>query len=394
MRLRLVLPRRGRRRGLGPLVAAAAAVAVAGCGSGSEPVPPSLLLGVTEGNPYLLAPGRVPERFEPWRDALARLHPRYLRLLVVWSRVQPHRGVAPDWAAPADGCLRGRRPCAAFAGVRDQLRAARAAGLQVVVTILATPPWAAARPAGCERPATSPRSRMPADVGDYRALVRSLLAEARREGVALPWWSPWNEPNHPAFLNPQRDGCSAGAPAAAPAAYARLARALRAELDAAPGDQRIVLGETAGLASSTATTTSAADFARALPRDVVCGAGVWAQHAYLGVRDDLAGDGDPGGVLRGVEGALAAHDCPGPPLPVWVTETGVAAGSGERGCRALARALRAWADDPRVTAAFQYTFREDDAFRVGLADAALTELRPAYAAWRAAADGTPEAARC
>jgi len=336
----------------------------------------------------------VPERFEPWRDALARLHPRYLRLLVVWSRLQPRRDAPPDWAAPADGCLRGRRPCAVFFGVRDELRAARAAGLQVVVTILATPPWASARAAGCERPATSPRSRMPADLGDYRALVRSLLAEARRVGVELRWWSPWNEPNHPAFLNPQRAGCSPTAPPAAPAAYARLARALHAELDAAPGDQRIVLGETAGLSSSTATTTSAAGFARALPRDVVCGAGVWAQHAYLGVRDDLAGDGDPGGVLRGVEAALAAHGCPGRALPVWVTETGVAAGSGERGCRALAGALRAWADDPRVEAAFQYTFREDDAFRVGLADAELTELRPAYAAWRAAADGAPDAAPC
>src|SRR3954463_7427903 len=203
----------GEGSGLSPLRPPRAAAAG---GRGSEPAAPPLLLGVTEGNPYLLAPGRVPERFEPWRDALARLHPRYLRLLVVWSRVQPHRGAPPDWAAPADGCLRGRRPCAAFAGVRDQLRAARAAGLQVVVTILATPPWASARAAGCERPATSPRSRMPADLGDYRALVRSLLAEARRVGVELRWWSPWNEPNHPAFLNPQRAGCSPAAPAPAP----------------------------------------------------------------------------------------------------------------------------------------------------------------------------------
>ena len=74
---------------------------------------------------------------------------------------------------------------------------------------------------------------------------------------------------------------------------------------------------------------------------------------------------------------------------MWVTETGVAAGSGRDGCRALARALQAWAGDPRVDAAFQYTFREDDAFQVGLADAELTRLRPAYAAWRGAADGTP-----
>src|SRR5207249_10403544 len=93
--------------------------------------------------------------------------------------------------------------------------------------------------------------------------------------------------------------------------YARLVRALRAELEAAPGDQRIVLGETAALRSSTATTTAAADFARALPRDVACSAGVWAQHAYVDVNSDLAGDADPGAVVRAVEGALASHRCAG-----------------------------------------------------------------------------------
>ena len=70
------------------------------------------------------------------------------------------------------------------------------------------------------------------------------------------------------------------------------------------------------------------------------------------------------------------------------------AGSGAGGCRALDAALRAWAADPRVDAAFQYTFREDDAFQVGLADAELTHLRPAYAAWRAAADGSLDATEC
>ncbi|HEY3190843.1 MAG TPA: hypothetical protein VGJ70_25350, partial [Solirubrobacteraceae bacterium] len=86
--------------------------------------------------------------------------------------------------------------------------------------------------------------------------------------------------------------------------------------------------------------------------------------------------------------------CTGPPPRVWVTETGVAADSGRDGCRALARALRDWAGDPRVDAVFQYTFREDDAFRVGLADAGLTRLRPAYEAWRGAAAGMPGAAEC
>jgi hypothetical protein len=41
--------------------------------------------------------------------------------------------------------------------------------------------------------------------------------------------------------------------------------------------------------------------------------------------------------------------------------------------------LERWYEDPRVDAAFQYTFREDDAFPVGLVD---TGLRRAYAPLR------------
>ena len=37
--------------------------------------------------------------------------------------------------------------------------------------------------------------------------------------------------------------------------------------------------------------------------------------------------------------------------------------------------------DPRVQAAFQYTFRDDPAFPVGLADPHLTTLYPAYYLW-------------
>jgi hypothetical protein len=392
--MRIVLPRGRRRAGLGGL-ALVAALALPGCGAVDHPPAPprALLLGVTEGNPFLISPGPVPERFERWRDLLTELRPRYLRLLVVWSQLQPRRDAPPDWSRPADGCLRGMQPCAPFAGIRDELRAARAAGLEVVVDILGAPEWAAARPSGCERPGTPPTAWMPA-IRPYRAMVRSLLEEAQAEGVALRWWSAWNEPNHPAFLNPQRGSCDTAAPTLAADGYARLVRALKGELGAFPGDQRIVLGETAALSGPRPTSTGAAEFARALPRDVVCGASVWAQHAYVGVDDDLAGDAPAGAIVRDVEAALSARHCPGAPPHVWITETGVPAGSGPAGCRALAGALRLWAADPRVGAVFQYTFREDTAFRVGLADISLEQLRPAYVAWRAAADGRPDAAPC
>ena len=42
----------------------------------------------------------------------------------------------------------------------------------------------------------------------------------------------------------------------------------------------------------------------------------------------------------------------------------------------LHKRLVKWYDDPRVTAAFQYTFREDDVFRTGLVTTALDRAFP------------------
>jgi len=177
----------------------------------------------------------------------------------------------------------------------------------VVVTILATPPWAATRPRAASA-AGRPDVAHAADLGAYRALIRSLLAEAgarRRPALVerVERAQPPGVPQPPARVMRRRRG------AAAARRYAQLVRALRSELEAAPGEQHLVLGETAALAASTATTTAAADFARDLPRDVACSAGVWAQHAYVDVRSGLAGARDPGGVVRDVEDALAARHC-------------------------------------------------------------------------------------
>ncbi len=363
------------------------------------PGSPGLEAGITEANPHLVAPGPQPAPFAAFRDALLALGPRYLRVLVDWRRVQPSPSAPPDWRQPADGCLRGAPPCAAFAGIADTLRAAAQAGLTPVVVVLGTPEWAAAPASGCASGDAGAAARMPADLDAYRTLVRSLLELGRSEGIALPWWSAWNEPNHPAFLGPQRARCAAAAPATSPALYARLVRALQAELDAAPGDQRIVLGEAAAFDERRDNAASAAEFARALPDDVVCAAAVWAQHAYVKVEGELAADAanaTPGApaLLRRIAAALDAHACPGGPLPLWITETGVAPDTGAAGCTGMAEALRRWIDDSRVDAAFQYTFREDTAFPVGLADPGLTRLEPAYAAWRALAQGEDPTAAC
>ncbi|HEV2753632.1 MAG TPA: hypothetical protein VGV36_07340, partial [Solirubrobacteraceae bacterium] len=194
-------------------------------------VPPGgLAIGLTESHARLLAPppagtARV-AAFAAWRERVAALRPTHVRVLVDWAKLQPSRAAPPDLDAADDGCMRGRPPCAAYAGLLDRLRAIGAAGAEPVMLIYGTPDWAAAPARGCEEEGTEPRTRLP-DLDAYRAFVRSLVGLGSGAGVALRVWSPWNEPNHPAFLTPQRAGCNTSSAPLAPELYARIVRAWR-----------------------------------------------------------------------------------------------------------------------------------------------------------------------
>jgi len=254
-----------------------------------------------------------------------------------------------------------------------------------VLVIYGTPRWAAVKRRGCERAGTTAYQRSPR-IADYQEFVRSLVALTGSITFDRVWWSAWNEPNTPGFLNPQRSGCGDDrAPAVSPDVYVRMVRAMAATLQGKP-DQRMLLGEVAGVPEGRPKAVGSAEFVRRLPGDLVCGAAAWSQHAHLvrprggGKRIDKVPASDTAELLAAVERALDAHDC-AEPVSVWITETGV--GDAPRGCAIAGRQLDAWKAGGRVRAAFQYTFREDPVFPVGLADAQLTELYPAYRAWRA-----------
>jgi hypothetical protein len=433
MRLRIVVP--GRRRGAGlrrlaraprllvALLLLAAAIAVASCGDGGSepgsrakdettarrapavapPLPIVLATGLTETNPQLLfdpasghalAPG-----FASWRDRLIALRPRYLRLPIYWSQLQPDPAQPARLDHPADGCLRGTPPCGISNGLRDGLAAIaslqRAEGVrggpEVEVVIAGVPAWAANPPSGCERSDAGPSSRPinAAGLDAYRALITQFAALAEEQGARVRWWSPWNEPNHPAFISPQRATCSADSPSLAPAVYAQLVRAARDTLNTVPGDQQLVLGEMAGTTTPSPRRSTVQEMVAALPDDVVCSSRTWSQHDYAEVTPD-PGKPDP---VTALEQALDARPCTRG-AHIWVTETGVGGDrpGGDRPtggaalraqCRAQDRVLRRWAQDPRVDVALQYTFREDTAYAVGLADAGLTRTYPTYDLWRA-----------
>lgn len=340
--------------------------------------------------------------FDQARSALSALHPLYLRLLVDWAKLQPTAAHDASLGLMSDGCARSIAPCGAYAGLRAELAAIAsqqrrastegAPAFRVVLDIFGTPRWAASAPSGCEARDTASFSRRlaPGALVSYSKLIRSLVALGAQEGIALEWWSPWNEPNNATFMSPQRASCEAGAAPLAPSAYAELVRAMHAELAASPGTHHILLGELAAYERDSPHRTSVASFVEQLPSDVVCVSETWAIHAYAS-RAPAGRTADP---VRMLESALDGRGPCGRRARIWVTEAGAGAphpgqprspgAVDEReGCLALADQLQSWQGDPRVDAIMQYTFREDPAFPVGLVSADLSHYFLTYSLWRA-----------
>ena len=261
----------------------------------------------------------------------------------------------------------------------------------MLIDVLGVPPWAAAPASGCELPGASSETRAlaPGAIAGYRALVAGLASLGASAGVPLRWWSPWNEPNDPAFLSPQRERCEAGAGPVAPTVYGQLARAMAAQLRLGDPGASIVLGELNGLMHDSAHATSVQSFLAALPDDVLCLGPVWSVHAYAAYDGPDAATADP---VSALEAALGRRGGCAARAPVWVTETGAGAphpgapggdtpAQQRQACLALAARLQDWRSEPRVQAVFQYTFRDDPAFPVGLVSADLRSLHPVYGLW-------------
>ncbi len=387
---------------------------LAGCGgSGSRrdpatvtpaPAPSGPALGLTEDNAQLLwnpldaaappAPG-----FTAARRELTALHPTYIRLLVDWAALQPDPGRPPALEGNVTGCVRTLGPCASYRGIAEELAAiasqqrADPGTFQVVLDILGTPSWAAAQPHGCEHHGAGSFARplAPAALASYRALIADLLALGRREGVALPWWSPWNEPNDPLFITPQRASCAADGKPLAPLVYGELARAMAAQLASAGPGHELLLGELGGYAVGAPHLLSLPEFVAALPADVLCLGHVWAVHAYA-----VQGRPPPPDPVELLERALAARGGCAASASIWVTEAGAGAPVPGRprqglaseevaGCQALAEQVSHWYADPRVRAILQFSFRDDPAYPVGLISSNLTHLYPVYGLWLALA---------
>jgi hypothetical protein len=160
------------------------------------------------------------------------------------------------------------------------------------------------------------------------------------------------------------------------------------ELAAAGGVHHLLLGELNAFASDSPHRTSVASFVAALPQSVICLSETWSIHAYA-TRYKASPEPEPTAEL---ERSLDARGECGRRASVWVTEAGAGAPHPGRprppgvadeheGCVRLAEQLQSWTADARVKAVFQYSFREDPAFPVGLLSADLSHVYPAYRLW-------------
>ena len=351
-----------------------------------------LAVGITEPNPNLVSPSHdIPSRSRAGATRSASCIRRSTGSSSTGRRSSPPSDAPPDLDALNGGCLRDKLPCAAFAGVRDQLRGARRApargrlgglrggrrhaGVGGAARLgLRARRHGAAQPDAARRRAAPPTAR----------LVARHARRGREEGATLRYWAPWNEPNHPYSSSPQRPrraappsrasrrGPTSRSRGALRAARSRGAR--RPALRARRGRRRW----SAGAPSPRPSASSS----RRCPRGWCAAPRAWTQHAYIG------GDGRARrrrGAGSRAKGCAAAglDDRDGRRAPRARRRRAPAARPAS--CAAAApctAASSAGTRDPRVTAAVQYTLREDDLFPTGLVTTDLDRAYPALAEWQ------------
>jgi Cellulase (glycosyl hydrolase family 5) len=149
-----------------------------------------------------------------------------MRLLVHWNQVAPERPARP--ADPFD-------PAYNFGDVDEAVSTARAANLQVLLTLYGTPRWAnGGRGVNV----------MPNRVLDFRRFGQAIAARYSGRHAGYPFvrfWSVWNEPNLQRFLKPQFD--KRGKPLA-PKNYAKLYAAAYQGIKTGNPKARVAIGET------------------------------------------------------------------------------------------------------------------------------------------------------
>jgi hypothetical protein len=234
-----------------------------------------------------------------------------IHILVNWSSVAPKRPANP---------LNGNDPAYHLSDIDAMVQAAPKYGLQVLLTIALTPPWAN----GGKTPNYPPKNLN--DLTQFSQMLATRYNGSKPGRGVVTRFSVWNEPNLQLFLAPQFNGSkivSAGT-------YAKLFMAAYKGIKAGNKTALVAAGETSnrghnkptGAVSSVAPATFARLVSEANPKLPL---DAWATHPYpsvyaLGPSQKVAYPNVAFSTMDrfGADLAKWFHK----PVPIWVTEYG------------------------------------------------------------------------
>ena len=273
-----------------------------------SPMPGRLLIGFQDDGSFRWADDRA-EVLDRARESGTAI----IRTIVVWEQTAPRRPSDPT--DPFEASYR-------LDDVDELARGAQERGIELLISIWGTPPWANGGQG---------RNRPPDDARELEAFSQALADRysGRHAGYpAVRLFSAWNEPNLEQFLAPQFD---ADGRSVAPALYAPIARAIYDGVKRGNADALVAIGETSPRGHDVPSrgtvqdSHSPARFARLLsaerPRMRF---DAWAQHPYP-PRNNVAPDSSvrwPRVGLGNIERFGQSIDAWFGRLqtPVWVTE--------------------------------------------------------------------------
>jgi hypothetical protein len=253
---------------------------------------------------------------------LQSLHVQVVRMTLTWGGPGGVANKQPEHPAdPSD-------PAYDWARYDEAVERANDTGIQLLLTIVGTPPWAN----GGKRPQYAPRSPGTLRAFAYAAAQRysgTFLDTA--SGRVLPrvgLWLAWNEPNNPVFLQPQFARVNGRWRMEAAAAYARICNAVYSGVHAAGGPEQVACGATAPRGNNNPSTARPSitplAFLRSVKKLGLRTFDAWADHPYYGNPGDTPTTRTLGSAIElGNIGKLVSvvSQLYGD-KPIWITEYG------------------------------------------------------------------------
>lgn len=290
-------------------------------------------------------------------DGVKAANASIIRTTADWRAIAPERPA--NAANPFDKAYR-------LGDLDDLVRKAQERGIQVLITIWGTPPWAN----GGKTPNVPP-TRL-ADLTDFARAISDRYSGRHPGYPYVGRYSIWNEPNLQIFLAPQFDAKGA---IVSPRTYAALYRAGYAGIKARNATAKVAIGETSNQGRDHPATTGVSDsvapatFARLLAQQKGLVFDAYATHPYA-TRPNLPPTQKvrwPNVTMTQLTRFETSLDqwFGRPSIPVWITEYGYETKPGEplgvttvQQAAYLSAVLRQLRADPRVQMFIWFIFRD------------------------------------